>query len=315
MTNLEELYHPTWEVYDSSKIQTFMACPRKYFFEYILGWSSEAPNHDLIFGQAVHEGMAYIMTHEMTEETVEKAYQEFLHHYRKHYSEETDDIFAPKTPQNAFYGFATYVGKYRSQDFFKTNYVEIGGKLSTGKHTIVYKIDSVCEDDNGRIFSFEHKTTKFGFKKVWFDQWLLSLQVGTYSYALRCLFPNVVPVVIINGIAYSKTKVDVERQPVKKTPSQLNGWLLTTNYWIDQIKMEQKILLSDTSLDDDVLSCFPMNPGSCTQYFRVCAFHDFCMAYQNPLKFSEGEPPDGFQRHYWNPLEEINLREQIDLEE
>jgi len=309
--NNSDLYHPSWEIFDSSKIQTFMTCPRKYFFNYILGWSSETPNHDLIFGQAVHEGMAYMLTHEMTEETVEMAYEEFLNYYRQYYDKETDEIFVPKTPKNAFYGFAVYLTKYRDQDFFKTKYIEIGGRLSTGKHTLVYKLDSVCEDENRRIFSLEHKTTKYGFKKVWFDQWLLSLQVGTYSYALRCLYPETVPVVIINGISYSKTKVDVERQPVKKTVSQLNGWLFMVNYWIDQIKLEQKIFLEN--YDQDVLDCFPMNPVSCTQYFRVCPFHDFCMAYQNPLKFSDGEPPDGFQRHYWNPLEEFKLRQQVDL--
>lgn len=315
MSNPIELEHPTWSIFDSSKIQCFMDCPRKYFFNYILGWDVDAPNNDLIFGQAIHEALEYLMTSSMKQDAIEPAFQKFLETYREHFSEETDELFIPKSPNNAFFGLAAYVGKYRDQDKFDTLYTEIGGEVNTGKHNLVYKIDAVCKDSNDRIFALEHKTTKWGFKQVWFDEWLLSIQVGTYSYALRCMFPEVLsPIVIINGIAFSKKKVDCERQPVKKTPNQLRTWLFTVNYWIDMIKTEQDVLLNDCSPDDSVLTAFPMNPRACTNYFRLCPYHEFCTAWPNPLKRAFDGPPGGYKLHFWNPLEELPLKNRKDLE-
>ncbi len=312
----EELYHPTWEIHDSSKIQSFMDCPRRFFFDYILGWQSEVANHDLIFGQAFHDAMEVIMTNPMTEDVIEPAYNAFLETYRKTYPEETDEIYEPKSPKNAFYGLAAYIGQYRNQDFFTTLYTEVGGKVSTGKHQVVYKLDTICQDHNERVFSFEHKTTKNGFKQVWMDEWLLSMQIGCYSYAMRCLYPNVsTPLVIINGVAFSKKKVDCQRQPVKKTPQQLQNWLFTVNYWVDQIKNEINVLLNDCSVDDQILTAFPMNPRACTNYFRLCPFHDFCMSWSNPLRQAFEGPPEGFVTKRWDPLEELPIKNRVDLEQ
>ena len=312
----EELYHPAWEIMDSSKLQSFMDCPRRFFFDYILGWSSEMANHDLIFGQAFHDAMEIIMTNPMTEDIIEVAYQKFLETYRPYFPEETDELYAPKTPANAFYGLAAYVGQYRNQDFFTTLYTEVGGRVWTGKHYLIYKLDTICQDHNGRVFSFEHKTTKYGFKQVWLDEWLLSMQIGTYSYGLRCLYPDIsTPLVIINGVAFSKKKVDCQRQPVKKTPQQLQTWLFTANYWIDQVKQEVDVLMNDCSVDDQVLTAFPLNPRACTNYFRLCPFHDFCMSWPNPLRYAFDQPPDGFQVHHWDPLQELPIKNRVDVGE
>ena len=50
------------------------------------------------------------------------------------------------------------------------------------------------------------------------------------------------------------------------------------------------------------MTAFPMNPTSCTNYFG-CAFHDFCMAWPNPLRRC-GEPPIGFVEQHWDPTQE-----------
>lgn len=311
----QSLYHPSWEDFDSSKIQCYMDCPRKYFYNYILGWESDRPNNHLIFGQAWHEGMEHIMTHTMTEDAIEPAYNRFLAKYRESFPAETDELFIPKTPNNAFLGYCVYIGKYRNQDRFQTLHVEIGGKVHTGKHSLIYKMDHVGKDENSRIFAFEHKTTSGGFKQVWFDEWLLSLQIGTYSYALKCMFPEVQsPLVIINGASFSKKKVDCERQPVKKSPGQLRTWLFTVNYWIDSIKDEMDLMLKPGMKDASTFTAFPMNPRACTNYFRLCPYHDFCMAWQNPLTRALDGPPEGFIIRYWNPLEELDIKERIDLE-
>lgn len=310
MTKTIDFYHPTWEIFDSSKIQTFMDCPRKYFYQYILGWNMDIPNHDLIFGAAFHEGMEVLT---LNPGDVDGAHDAFLDYYRQYFSPETDDIYRPKTPDAALMAFAHYISRYQGQDRFTPLYTELGGRVFTGKHHIVYKIDAVCKDENDHIFALEHKTTKNGIRQVWLDEFLLSLQIGTYSYALRCIYPNIAPIVIVNGVSFSKTKVDMIRQPVKKTRHQLNIWSLTINFWIDQMKEEIDIFLNQ-SPEDEYLKAFPLNTRACTNYFRLCPFHDFCMAWANPAKQACDGPPEGFTTRYWNPLEELTIKTEINLE-
>ena len=74
---------PEWDILDSSKIQSYMRCPRKYFFNHILGWSLEeeeqgaleisssgllaAPKSEirksehLVFGTAWHHSMEHLL--------------------------------------------------------------------------------------------------------------------------------------------------------------------------------------------------------------------------------------------------------------
>ena len=55
---------PTLQTVDSTKINTFLDCPRQYFFTYVLGWRSDRPNNHLVFGQAWHEAMEHLDTRE-----------------------------------------------------------------------------------------------------------------------------------------------------------------------------------------------------------------------------------------------------------
>jgi len=49
------------------------------------------------------------------------------------------------------------------------------------------------------------------------------------------------------------------------------------------------------------MMAFPMNTESCGNYFG-CAYHDFCLAWPNPLKRCD-EVPQGMKVEFWNPLE------------
>jgi len=55
-------YHYTWEIQDSSKVQDAMTCMRRYFYNYILGWQSDAPNNHLVFGSAWHDAYFFMAT-------------------------------------------------------------------------------------------------------------------------------------------------------------------------------------------------------------------------------------------------------------
>ena len=300
---INDLYnHEAVNIIDSSKLNDYLDCPRMFFFRHILGWEIDRPNNHLVFGSAWHEAMEHLLLNGYGDDSMMAAYEKFLDYYRESFPAETDELFSPKTPANALLALARYCAEYRS-DSFETLYTEIGGRVSIdGKRNIAFKMDSICRDQEGRIFSLEHKTKKNSFSRVWVDDWPLSIQVGTYSHVLNCLYsPEKVKGIFINGVGFLKTDIKFMRVPVYRAPEHCQNWLFHVNYYFDQIENEWEILLESTP-DEPIMRAFPQNPRSCTKYFG-CAFFDYCNAWANPLSRCEEVPPGMIIRH-WNPLAE-----------
>jgi len=303
--------HETWNVVDSTKLQCFKDCPRRYFYEYVLGWRPDRPNNHLHFGSAVHIAMEHILLNGYGTGSVSDAFMKFYHYYRTVFGEETDDIFMPKNPDRFLLMLSEYVTRY-ANDLSKYEVVvlngdplvEISGVVSVdGYYNLYFKMDSVLRRlSDGKIFSLEHKTKGGYFSNQWRMEFPLGTQVGTYTHALYCIFnPDEVLGVTINGMSFKKTKkpsFEFERLPIRKTREQMQAWQVHTVSWLRWMEKEF-YNLECSSEDEDVLSAFPMNERSCNKYFG-CPYHDFCLAWPNPLKQSY-EPPMGFIVDRWDP--------------
>jgi len=297
--------HPSWKIFDSSKVQEFQTCPRKYFYRYILGWTSEYPNNHLVFGRAVHKALEHLLLNGYSSNSVSDAFDLFLEDYRSEFDEETDELFAPKIPERVLPALVEYCDYYkRDSDEFDVLYTEVAGTVPLADDRVMhFRQDAICrKKSTGEVFSLEHKTLGATPSQRWTEQWDLKTQIGTYTHVLYCLFPREeVFGVVINALGFLKTKSSFLRHPVRKTEESMNVWLWNTLYWLDQIHWHTA-LLQDCSEDDPVLRAFPMNTESCTKYYG-CPFKDFCSAWANPLRHCE-EPPSGFKTEWWNPLEE-----------
>lgn len=306
------------EIQDSTKAQCAMGCLRQYFFEYVLGWRPETPNNHLVFGASWHKAMEVLALEGYSAESVMKAYQEFLKEYRKTFPPETDELFWPKTPDNALIVLANYAQTYKDVDKYdEVLHVEIGGRVNINETQYMYfKMDTICKGKRG-YYSREHKTASSFY--LWEMQWPLSMQIGTYSHVLHCLFPQEEVVgVQMNGAAFKKSKkgwdqilnnqrltvqppFEFLRSDMPRNRGQMNTWLWTAQYWLDQI--EQNFLwLEDCSPDEPILTAFPMNGTNCTKY-NGCQWQDFCNHWQNPLARCE-EPPLGYIVEHWDPTAE-----------
>lgn len=324
-------YHQTWDIRDSSKLDTLIRCRRRYFFEYLLGWRPDYPNHDLYFGQSWHLGREHQLLHGY--EDIMGAYAVFENYYRKEFAPEDDELNKPKTP-TAVLGALMKFADEQSRDLIDNEVVELDGTKMTeisGKvpvdenRFLYYRMDSIMRrkaDD--MIFSWDHKTTseKYINGRQWAEAFHLSLQNGTYTHCLYCMFP----IERVLGIEFCGTgftflkrsssqrsagyHATLRRVPAFKTPDQMNSWLWTVNTLLDELDREHE-RLSHCREDDAVLMAFPMNPSSCTD-FRGCPYHDYCLAWQNPLQ-NAYEPPLGFKIEYWNPAE-MDTRVKKDLE-
>lgn len=313
--------HPTWLIKDSSKLDEYLRCPRKYFYRYILGWDLDMPAHDLYFGESYHKAREYQLAQGYDD--VEGAYQVFITHYRREFGPETDSIYSPKNPSGVLCALLNFLAE-RGNDLVENEVVEIDGQkmleisgtVPVDEHRFLhYRMDSIIrrlEDD--KIFSWDHKTTneKYIVGRQWADQFFLSIQNGTYTHCLYCMFP----IEQVLGIEFCGTgftflkrgsanrpagyHATLRRVPAFKTPDQMNTWLWTVNNLLDEIDRDMDKLYQCTD-DDEVMMAFPMNPTSCTDY-RGCIYHDYCCSWSNPLR-SCYEPPLGFRQDFWNPSE------------
>lgn len=321
-TNLEP--NELWFILDSSKLTTAMDCQRKYFFEYILGWRPDTPNHHLIFGQALHSALAYMYENIEQVETQPKdlvmaAYEEFLLVWREHFDEHSDSLYEPKTPGAAAEALLAYLPILEQDNReYSVEYVEISGysPMSLGKNAakLFFKMDTVLKHRETGIYrSLEHKTTS-RVGRQWTDQFILSTQVGAYAHTLFCLYPaEMVYGVTINGFVFQKTKLDFVRVPCPQTVSQMEVWYNNTWKWLNEINMHTSLLIDhlEQYTSRPTLDLFRMNTQSCTKYFG-CPYHDLCVSWANPLQNLD-RMPFGFRVEYWDPRERTSPNKQISL--
>jgi hypothetical protein len=310
-------YKPTWDILDSTKLACFMRCPRLYFYEYVLGWRPEEPNNHLEFGKAWHKALEFLIVSGYSFDNAIRAIEIFYKEYRKYFPPETDALLWPKTPANVEIVLPAYVNKWKHDvRDYEVMFTEVGGAAYITEDIKMHvKMDTILRrrSDN-KIISLEHKTSQSIWN--WAMQWPLSLQIGTYTHMLySCFPPEEVGGVTVNGAIFRKVKqaweaihqnkhspydlpYEFHRVDCAKTLGQMNIWAWNTMTWVDQLIHNFKELLKCTE-DESVLCSFPMRTTSCTDFFG-CVFHDYCMAWTNPLRVAH-EPPLGFIEKHWDP--------------
>jgi len=278
----------------------------------------DQPAHDLYFGEAWHKAREFQLLNGY--EDIKGAFNAFSEHYRQEFHPDTDAIYTPKDPTNVFNALIKYSSE-RQTDLMENEVVELDGKKMTEisgtvpvdeNRVLHYRMDSIMRRKaDSRIFSWDHKSAK-RFSRQWREKFHLSVQNGTYTHCLYCMFPiEEVLGVEFCGTAFEFLKrgsknrsagyhISFERVPAFKTPEQMNVWLWNTVDLLDDLDRETDRLFHCKE-EDTVLMAFPMNTNSCADYFG-CAFHDFCLAWPNPLQQCY-EPPIGFRVEFWNPAE------------
>lgn len=300
--------HDTWNVTDSTKMQEYIACPRSYFYKYVLGWKSEEPNIHLVFGTAWHKAQEHLLLNGYSALTVLEAVALLTEEYRKFFSPMMDDVYYPKTPGFAADMLGKYTRKY-PDDYHQADvlYTETSGSISIGDNRVMYfKTDSILQGKNGyyqnKKFSREHKTAK---SKPTSQQWSLKTQIGTYNHVLYCMYgPEDTFGIELNCAIFQKTKPDFVRIPLQKGKESMQVWLWTMNHYMEEIEWEFE-RLADASPDDPVLMAFPLRTESCSNYFG-CQYHDFCLSWPNPLRSCE-IPPLGFKQEFWDPRQQETI--------
>jgi hypothetical protein len=323
--------HPQWFKRDSTKLKTYEDCGRLYFFEHLLGWKPDVPAHDLWFGSAYHKAREHQLLYGY--EDVEGAMVAFLNDYRLHFDQSTDEMYSPKNPTAVLHALLKFRDEHKDDlREFKlveregVKLTEISGTVPVDeKRVLYYKMDSVLENiQTSKVRSWDHKTTsgKWIHDTRWDNELYLSIQCGTYTHALYCMYP----IDQVDGVEFYKIGFEflskgsknrpagydctIRKIPAFKRPDQMNSWLWTVNDLLDDIDRDLD-RLSHCTDNDSTLMAFRMNPTSCQNY-RGCPFHDFCMEWRNPLQRCQ-IPPLGFVQEFWDPST-IETTNKINLE-
>lgn len=299
------MHNEAWEVLDSTKLQSYCACPRQYFYEYVLGWRKEYTSNHLIFGRAWHLALEHIYKNGFAPASISDAFEKFLADYREELPESTDTWFGGKTPANALLALTEYVKEYASDAYdIEVLGTEMGGLVGIGKdRSIAVKLDLVGKK-NGGLISLEHKTgSRAG--ETWADQWKISLQIGAYLHALAACYPiEGDPTVWVNGTFFYAKSRKFLRVPVRRRGVSMLNWLTSVHHLFDSIERDFR-RLADCSDADPALYAFPMHPTACSSY-SGCQFHDLCLCVGNPLRYVGGAPITGFTEYWWNPLADVS---------
>jgi hypothetical protein len=312
----------TWKVQDATKIQTFMRCPRKYFFEYVLGWKSTNPSVHLVFGEAWHLAMEKLLIDGYSMENTVEAYKLFEECYREQFPPIMDPSNGVKIPSNALRALFLYIDHFE-HDNFEVLWTEIAGSVLVGENRVVhFKMDTIAKDKDGKIFSLEHKTST-RFSVQWADQWRQKMQVGVYSHVLHCLYSkgDILGIKINGAFITNPPRMKKDgtpyandndctfvRVPIQKSMLAMEDWLVQVNSWLDRIDGEFR-QLEKSSPSNSVLKAFPKQTEACTDY-GGCPFRDYCSAWPNPLRHLDN-PPAGFKEEHWDPRKNVEKAKKV----
>lgn len=304
-----------------------MDCPRSYFFEFILGWRPFLPNVHLAFGIGLHASLEYLMLHGYSQDNAMTAHELFDKVFQEEYVSICGDDHPKKNSGNAFYSLQMYQNAYQSDlTDFEVLHTEIAGSVMIDlDKKFYYRSDAICKGDICGLtgyFSMEHKTGTT-FSELWADKWKQKTQLGVYSHVLHTIYPHDEVIgVIINGFfpagppALTKQGVpyanysppDFQRVLVRKTPLQMEDWIITTINWYDDIVKDTEAVLKVQD-DEPVMSCFRKNPEACDKYFG-CKYRNFCHLWANPVH-KGAVVQEGFREFHWNPIEMMETAKEV----
>lgn len=296
-----------WQVQDSTKLQCYARCNRRYFYEYVLGWAPDAVSNHLIFGQAWHEALEHLYQHKLQLTEIPAAYEKFIKCYRAELPENTDSWFKGKHPGIIPQALVEYCQTYAADVYdWKILATEIGGIVPiSADRMLALKMDVVAQDNSGLIFAVEHKTGSVA-GRTWTMQWATSIQIGTYLHALACSYCDSAEKakICVNGTFFYVKDRKYERTWQRRAGWAMLDWLDTVNNLYDRIEYDFD-RLSACKDSDTTMQAFMKSPTACTDY-GGCPFFDLCTSIANPLQYGmTGAPITGFKERWWNPLAEV----------
>lgn len=311
MAKQEVELHKSLQVVDSTKMELFQTCPRKFFFSEVLGFKPEQSSIHLEHGIAWHLALQEILEnkHLPKEELLDRAIYAYLSHYNLIYSEEDAIGNAPKDPATTYRLLEKFLEqRWNWLQNIEVLHTEVLGAIPVTDTGVLYvKIDAIVRDDRG-IYILDHKTTSHN-TEAWRRHWTMSSQLSAYIHALYAVYPeDQVYGALVLGACFKKDPEIVEIEVVK-TFKQIQAWLCSMQYWMEEYWTNINWLKEELPYyNEPILLGFPHKTSGCMAYNTLCPYYGLCEAYVNPLELW-GKPPHGYTIRHWDPSDQAGRAE------
>ena len=321
------------EKIDYSSLSTYMGCPRKFLFQYMMHLRPKGNSIHLVFGSCWHYGLevAYNAIKEMQESpAVKLSAMDLTIMSIKAFNKlwdldgaplwKDEDLIFPKSPGHAANMYKQYWERFIVKDTEDNKVLAVEAPFAIdlskyGKHLPRYigRIDLIMSEGENGVDIIDHKTAK-NINKVTPQVFENSFQTDGYLTAGR-LFYEVIPKITYRVALCQKAKIDFQPITISKRASSIDHFLHDLVYYLDLIQKDIKLLEEDKencSNRADLMQSFRRCYGqSCTAFFTPCTYFDLCRMRNNPLGWME-KPPQGYHFDAWDPDEhEEKMRQRL----
>ena len=286
-------------ILDSTKIKDYISCPRYYLLRHIFNWALETPPLPLGFGIAWHKAKEVVLDpRSRSPRDVARALDMFLESYRGFYPDQDyDQNRFPRSPEGALEGLLSYVREYKD-DSFKVVYCEEVGLIPLASNLdIVFRADAIIEDEKGRRWIVDSKTTGSS-NPAYREVFNLSIQFDIYLIGVQQISPVEGLIVDVSEFRKKKDEVEAghERLYVLRSVKDLEETILELDLICGRI-------MEDTDLQITGHSCAFPKSFSCIRFNRLCEYFDVCSSAVSWKELDPESPPPGFVVREWDPLE------------
>ena len=304
------------EKIDYSSLSTYLDCPRKFLFQYIMHFRGNSKNIHFVFGSCWHYGLEVsykklmkqkLSTLDVTELSIEAFNKLWQLEGKEAFPDE--DIIFPKSPGHAANMYYAYWKRYLKHDLKDKQIIAVESpfviELSNFHKDLpnyIGRIDLIFELLKKDLEIVDHKTAKALYPTA-LTGYEMSYQTDGYLTAGH-LFYDKLPKMTYNVAMCQKKGIFFHRYYINKRKMQIEQFLQDIIFYsteiIDNLNLLDKDLINAKSRHDHIKS-FPRRPGNaCTTFMNPCKYFNLCKLRNNPLDWMK-KPPQGFSINEWNP--------------
>jgi len=305
------------EKIDYSALSTYLTCPRRFLFQYVLNLKPAGQSIHLVFGSCWHYGLesTYNLLKDNQTLSVLEATEHSIRSFNKlwkldgePYWKNEDAIF-PKSPGHAANMYKAYWDRFLVADVKDRSILAVEAPFSIDLSTkdsklpnYIGRIDLIFSNGADGIDILDHKTAKAIYSTTP-QTFEMSFQSDGYLTAGR-IFYDKIPTITYRIALCQKSKIDFVPITITKRSAAIEHFLANLCHYADEIQHNLNLLEEDKincRERSDVLQSFHRNPGyACTTFSSVCPYYDLCRLRNNPLHWME-KAPQGFIHSEWNP--------------
>lgn len=294
---------------DNTALQSYMECPRKYYYSMVLNRRRKGTRPALAYGTTWH---AILEAHYKTGGDRAAVARAAVMSWEQH-----DDPDDHRTLDRALSAYDAYLERWGDHDAEARNWGKTVGYPESpvventaelwwpgALHPYTGKIDRIIEKD-GAFFVEDHKTTS-ALGASYFRQFDPSNQMMGYAWLAAKLTGKPIAGVRINAHGVLKTQNKFERQTILFSPERLEEWSRNLNSWVARVEASMDQLQWAGDHETNVLQAFPFQFNACAGKYGQCTYDGVCTS---PARVRQRILEAEYEELPWDPMADDEVAE------